>query len=257
MEIKSTVCQLRWDIQGEGIPGSALLADDVKAKLASVVGKQADDSSPVIAGESEFLSRVGREKPEVLQEAMAALRKAQKQALRLENAFYRPEERGTDSPGPYAVEMVDIETKQMYVRVAGETSICRQVLEKMRGVLEKSGVPPAVFADHEVDHASKSVVQLDGVIEGFFSPAFVEFTQSSLAIAAQRNTGKRVVVHPYNIEMKVHEWGKEPPFQHTQWDFSIAHATYEDHDKRLYKVYTRSDFDTHCRLLEELNNCLK
>jgi len=253
MRVTKSVCQLRRDLREE-IPEAVLQNEHVRKAVARIIGKERpqeeDDETKRLL---ELLAR------DESQRAMAVRRRLAARVV-VQNGYFKCRE--PDRPGRgFIVEDLSVSPDSLYVRAIGTTEDCRQVIESAVVVLTQHDVPQSVFQDYEEDFATLTIAQLDGSIEGFFSEPFRRFLQRDLLTAAREDDETRVVIHPYEISVKVHTWQRdaENPEKATpeRWDFHILHATFDDHDRCVYTVRTEFDYAKHVKMLEILEQCVK
>jgi hypothetical protein len=140
------------------------------------------------------------------------------------------------------------------------THDCGVVVTRTQEILIQHGVSKATFDESEDSYATETIARLDGPIEALFSDSFCIFANTDVPTAAHQGARTRVVVHPFMIRLKVNSWQTDAATPHQaapdRWDLEIAHESFGDHDKQVYKLYTRFEFSKHMELLNRLNQYL-
>lgn len=248
MDIKRICCQVRRDLTSDSIPDAILLLQPVRAAISAIAGKGPTEAEQEFS--EELVERLVRERPEA-----ASLRARLKAKMSFRNGvfFAGGEHR------PIIVEDLSVDRDTLYVRALATSEDCRLLIRRVEDILKDNGVPPAVFADVDDAYATEVSVQLAGPLDDLLSHTLKAFISEHLACAAKTDENTQVLIHPYSLELKVHQWPRTPakPAEADahSWTFSVSHESFDDHDKHCFKIYSRFDYNTHLRLLQALANC--
>lgn len=251
MHILKTVCQVRRDLDDE-IPDVVLQLPRVRVAIPKLIGKdQPDQDDP----DTEHLLQALEVNDPT---KAAALRKKARSRIVVLNGLF--EGQGTAKPESFIVEDLTIGQGSLYIQAFAPTKSCQSVLDAATGLLVQAGVPELTLRSYQEDFATVTVAELGGRIEQLFSEGFKTLINTDIVRSAQRKESTKVLVHPYQISLKVHTWqadAQDPiAAKPDRWDFEIAHQSFEDHDKQVFTVRSHFDYEKHVLALESLDKVL-
>lgn len=244
-------CQVRWDFKGTSIPVRELNVLEIRERIQKVFGFQRL-SSPEELVRKALSDALGRaEQGETLSSSLAG--EASIPAIEFYDGWIEHDGRRV------VVEALSIRRGTLYARVGGETLHAEAVLLKLLEMVKEAVPefePPQPIAK---DYATKGKYKLDFGIEDLFSSAFLGFINNDLRrVILEHASGDEedwnIVVHPYDVKLKLHALRRDgtlPPGMR-DWsfrDFSMGHESFSDHDERVYDVFARFRSDATEQLL--------
>jgi hypothetical protein len=252
MEVLQVKCQIRRDLRGPDIPRAVLRQDSLRSAIAGLIGKSIADLST--QSKEQVLASVVKGIPEDLESWRERLR----DRITVANGYFQADISGRR--GGFIVEDLSVDEDTVYMCGLAPTHDCGVVVTRTQEILIQHGVSKATFDESEDSYATETIARLDGPIEALFSDSFCIFANTDVPTAAHQGARTRVVVHPFMIRLKVNSWQTDAATPHQaapdRWDLEIAHESFGDHDKQVYKLYTRFEFSKHMELLNRLNQYL-
>ena len=168
--------------------------------------------------------------------AAAELKKRAQEIIVLKNGYYETANGDGSEVRTIVVEELRIRASSLYVSTLAETDDCKLILFNVQDVLRKYCVPSGCLEDSSDEYATTTTVKLSRGIELLFSKVLREKLIPAVMNAAKADGKTQVVIHPYSIEMKVHQWKSDAltpsDAAPESWDFTISHEKFDDHDKK-------------------------